>query len=112
MEILYQYKVNQCAYILQIKVLLQVTKLMASLQDHCYGISLAGAGGGGYLYALKANSAPLDQQVCLDGLTCDVVEVDPDGLEIWVGGENVCDKSVVEDTLTHVQLNELLQKCS
>lgn len=89
-----------------------VTKLMASLQDHCYGMSLAGAGGGGYLYALKANSAPLDQQVCLDGLTCDAVEVDPDGLEIWVGGENVCDKSVVEDTLTHAQWNELLQRCS
>lgn len=84
---------------------------MSSLQEHCYGISLAGAGGGGYLYALKTSNAQLDNQVCL-GLTCDRVEVDQQGLEIWVGEERVCDKSLVEDTLTHTQLNELLKKCS
>lgn len=82
-----------------------VTKLMASLEDHCHGMSLAGAGGGGYLYALKTS------QEFVEGLTCDHVEVDQQGLEVWVGGENVLKKSQVEETLTQAKLNTLIQQC-
>lgn len=85
---------------------------MASLQNHCHGMSLAGAGGGGYLYALKTSRAPLGNQVCLEGLACDHVEVDQQGLVMWVGGENVLKKSQVEQTLTHAVWNKLIQECT
>lgn len=78
---------------------------MTSLEDHCHGMSLAGAGGGGYLYALKTSPE------FVEGLTCDHVEVDQQGLEVWVGGENVLQKSQVEETLTHAKLNTLIQQC-
>lgn len=51
------------------------------------GMALAGAGGGGYMYAIKANPEPLSKELQLDGLTCDAVEVDEVGLEVLVGSQ-------------------------
>ncbi|XP_047496936.1 LOW QUALITY PROTEIN: L-fucose kinase-like [Penaeus chinensis] len=65
----------------------KVKKLMSSLRNHCLGMSLAGAGGGGYLYALKTLSDPLPNDVIPGELSIDTVEVDQEGLELWVGGE-------------------------
>lgn len=62
-------------------------KLMSSLKNHCLGMSLAGAGGGGYLYALKTISNPLPSDVIPEELSIDAVEIDQEGLELWVGGE-------------------------
>ena len=75
-------------------------------------MSLAGAGGGGYFYALKTSQTPLGNQVGLQGLTCDLVEIDQQGLEVWVGGENVLEKSLVKETLTHTTLKKLMQEWS
>lgn len=65
----------------------KVMKLMSSLKNHCLGMSLAGAGGGGYLYALKTLSNPLPSDVIPEELSIDAVEIDQEGLELWVGGE-------------------------
>nr|XP_045618620.1 L-fucose kinase-like [Procambarus clarkii] len=86
----------------------QVSKLMATLHNHCLGMSLAGAGGGGYLYALKARPGPLEDSVDLGGLTSDCVEVDQQGLELWVGGETVTQVNE-DDVLTHEKWLTLLE---
>ncbi|XP_069157982.1 L-fucose kinase isoform X2 [Procambarus clarkii] len=86
----------------------KVSKLMATLHNHCLGMSLAGAGGGGYLYALKARPGPLEDSVDLGGLTSDCVEVDQQGLELWVGGETVTQVNE-DDVLTHEKWLTLLE---
>lgn len=62
---------------------------MATLREHTFGMSLAGAGGGGYMYAVKAKPGLLAREVNLGGLTCDDVEVDQHGLQLWVGEEEL-----------------------
>ncbi|XP_069956063.1 L-fucose kinase, partial [Cherax quadricarinatus] len=86
-----------------------VSKLMTTLQEHCLGMSLAGAGGGGYLYALKARPGPLADSVDLGDLTSDCVEVDQEGLELWVAGEAVTRATEDEDVLNHETLMALLE---
>nr|XP_053653873.1 L-fucose kinase-like [Cherax quadricarinatus] len=87
----------------------KVSKLMTTLQEHCLGMSLAGAGGGGYLYALKARPGPLADSVDLGDLTSDCVEVDQEGLELWVAGEAVTRATEDEDVLNHETLMALLE---
>lgn len=73
----------------------RVSKLMVCLREYCYGMSLAGAGGGGYFYALKTNAGPLPDHVDLEGLSCDTAELDEKGIEIWRNGEAL--PNVAED---------------
>ncbi|CAL4089055.1 unnamed protein product, partial [Meganyctiphanes norvegica] len=68
---------------------LMVTNLMCSLGVHCSGMSLAGAGGGGYMYAIKKHCQPLPDDLELCGLAPDHVEVDCEGLQVWVDGTEV-----------------------
>lgn len=82
---------------------------MATLQEHCLGMSLAGAGGGGYLYALKAKPGPLGDDVNLDGLTCDCIEVDQQGLELWIDGELAAQVSEEQDILTQEMWIKLVE---
>ncbi|XP_042225778.1 L-fucose kinase-like isoform X2 [Homarus americanus] len=87
----------------------KVSKLMATLQDHCAGISLAGAGGGGYLYALKAKPGQLADDINLGGLTSDCVEVDEHGLELCIGGESVAKLNEDKIFLTREKLKTLFE---
>lgn len=80
---------------------------MATLRSHCKGMALAGAGGGGYMYAIKANPEPLSEEVQLDGLTCDSVEVDEVGLEVLVGGQLLSRPADEDMILTKEQWGKL-----
>lgn len=88
----------------------KVSRLMTTLQDHCLGMSLAGAGGGGYLYALKTRFGPLGDDVNLDGLTCDCIEVDQQGLELWVDGELASQVIEEQDILTQEKWMKLVKE--
>ncbi|KAK7014451.1 hypothetical protein SK128_013753 [Halocaridina rubra] len=79
---------------------LRVTNLMASLRSDCFGMSLAGAGGGGYFYAFKKCSGSLPEHVDLGKLNCDVAELDEKGLEIWRNGESVPQVAVNSQVMT------------
>lgn len=88
----------------------QVTALMATLRSHCMGMALAGAGGGGYMYAIKANPKPLSKKLQLDGLTCDSVEVDEVGLEVLVGCQLLSRPADEDKILTEEQWVNLLKE--
>ena len=70
-------------------------------------MSLAGAGGGGYLYALKKNSSPLPQEIDLGDLSCDTAEIDECGIEITRNGEALPQTASNELILTNETLISL-----
>lgn len=74
------------------------------------GMALAGAGGGGYMYAIKAHPKPLSEELQLDGLTCDSVEVDEVGLEVLVGSQLLCRPADEDKILTKEQWVNLLKE--
>ncbi|KAK3858192.1 hypothetical protein Pcinc_035600 [Petrolisthes cinctipes] len=85
----------------------KVTVLMATLRTHCLGMALAGAGGGGYLYALKAGPQQLSHNLQLGDLTCDCVEVDEEGLVVQVDGQLLSRPTDENEILTKEQLVKL-----
>ncbi|XP_076049202.1 L-fucose kinase-like isoform X2 [Oratosquilla oratoria] len=89
----------------------QVTRLMAAMRSQIDGASLSGAGGGGYMYAIKSNSRVQFSQEQLEGQQVDKVEVDMDGLILRVGEEVVLKAGVTSvENLTPELLSRLREE--
>ncbi|XP_064098550.1 L-fucose kinase-like isoform X1 [Macrobrachium nipponense] len=87
----------------------KVSDLMSCLREHCFGMSLAGAGGGGYLYALKGKPDHLPSHIDLGDLSCDLVEIDEQGIEMIRNGDKLTHDMGDAIILSNEALAELLQ---